>query len=133
MVVLSSGGQLAELAETWGATHVALPEVPMPRAAIGSVSIPPLMVLERVGLFPGAQQYVADAVEQLNRRRDKLILDGTPAHVLARQLARTIPVAYGGGDPGEAAAHCFKCPVPENPKAPTLPTRHPGVCHHANC
>src|SRR3546814_12890060 len=27
MVVLSSGGQLAELAETWGATHVALPEV----------------------------------------------------------------------------------------------------------
>src|SRR3546814_2611689 len=76
MVVLSSGGQLAELAETWGATHVALPEVPMPRAAIGSVSIPPLMVLERVGLFPGAQQYVADAVEQLNRRRDKLIMDG---------------------------------------------------------
>src|SRR3546814_13194639 len=76
MVVLSSGGQLAELAETWGATHVALPEVPMPRAAIGSVSIPPLMVLERVGLFPGAQQYVADAVAQLNRRRDKLIKIG---------------------------------------------------------
>src|SRR3546814_9488288 len=120
MVVLSSGGQLAELAETWGATHVALPEVPMPRAAIGSVSIPPLMVLERVGLFPGAQQYVADAVEQLNRRRDKLIMDGNPAQVLARQIARTIPVAYGGGDLGEAAASRFNFQVTEKPKAPAF-------------
>src|SRR3546814_15824358 len=100
----------------------------MPRAAIGSVSIPPLMVLERVGLFPGAQQYVADAVEQLNRRRDKLIMDGTPAQVLARQNARTIPVAYGGGELGVVAAYRVKYRVHENAKAPAFQAGVPEMC-----
>src|SRR3546814_15488494 len=88
------------------------------------------MVLERVGLFPGAQQYVADAVEQLNRRRDKLIMDGNPAQVLARQIARTIPVAYGGGDLGAAAAYRFKCQVNENAKAPAFSAGVPEMCHN---
>ena len=91
MVVLSTGGALGELARSWGAPHIVLPECPMPRAGIGSVSIPPLVVLERVGLFPGATQYVADAVDQMKRRRDKLIVDGGPAQDLAREIGRTIP------------------------------------------
>ena len=65
MVVLSTGGELGRLAAAWDAPHVVLPECPMPRAGIGSVSIPPLVILERIGLFPGASQYVAEAVEQL--------------------------------------------------------------------
>src|SRR5690606_5238884 len=42
MVCLSSGGRLAALASAWGAPHVALPDLPMPRAGVGAVSIPPL-------------------------------------------------------------------------------------------
>ena len=64
MVVLSSGGELAARARGWGGVHIPLPEIPMPRAGIGSVSVPPLIVLERIGLLPGASQYVADAVER---------------------------------------------------------------------
>lgn len=133
MVVLSAGGQLAALAESWGAPHIQLPEVPMPRAAIGSVSIPPLVVLERVGLFPGATQYVADAVEQLKRRRDKLIMEGSSAHQLAREIDRTMPVAYGGGALGEAAAYRFKCQVNENAKAPAFSAGVPEMCHNEIC
>jgi glucose/mannose-6-phosphate isomerase len=133
MVVLSSGGTLADLAGSWGAPHIALPEVPMPRAAIGCVSVPPLLVLEQVGLFPGARQYVADAVEQLRRRRDNLIMDGSSAQVLARQIGRTMPVAYGGGALGEAAAYRFKCQVNENAKAPAFSAGVPEMCHNEIC
>ena len=74
MVVLSTGGTLGELARAWGAPHIVLPDCPMPRAGIGSVSIPPLVVLERVGLFPGATA--------VRRRR------GRPAQAPPRQADR---------------------------------------------
>jgi len=133
MVVLSTGGELGNLARSWGAPHVVLPECPMPRAGVGSVSIPPLMVLERVGLFPGATQYVADAVDQLKRRRDKLIVDGGPAQRLAREIGRTMPIVYGGDAVGAAAAYRFKCQVNENAKAPAFWAAVPEMAHNEIC
>jgi glucose/mannose-6-phosphate isomerase len=133
MVVLSTGGELGALARSWGSPHIVLPECPMPRAGIGSVSVPPLIVLERIGLFPGATQYVADAVEQLKRRRDKLIVDGGPAQQLARHIDRTMPVAYGGDALGSAAAYRFKCQVNENAKAPAFWAAVPEMAHNEIC
>lgn len=133
MVVLSTGGELGALARAWGAPHIVLPECPMPRAGVGSVSIPPLVVLERVGLFPGATQYVADAVDQLKRRRDKLIVDGGPAQRLAREIGRTMPVVYGGDAIGGVAAYRFKCQVNENAKAPAFWAPVPEMAHNEIC
>ncbi|MDP1819856.1 MAG: bifunctional phosphoglucose/phosphomannose isomerase [Acidimicrobiales bacterium] len=130
MVVLSHGGQLASLAESWDAPYIQLPDIPMPRAGVGAVSIPPLLVLERVGLFPGAAQYVADAVHQLRRRRGKLIMDGGPAQELAAAIGRTIPIVYGGDAIGEVAAYRFKCEVNENAKAPAFAGALPEMCHN---
>jgi glucose/mannose-6-phosphate isomerase len=104
----------------------------MPRAGIGAISIPPLLALEKVGLFPGATQYVADAVQQLARRRDQLIVDGSPAHHLAEQIGRTMPLAYGS-DLGEVAAYRFKCQVNENAKAPAFSAGVPEMCHNEIC
>ncbi|MGE3620138.1 MAG: SIS domain-containing protein [Acidimicrobiia bacterium] len=132
MVCLSAGGRLAELAAAWDAAHVRLPDIPMPRAGIGALSIPPLLILERVGLFPGAGQYVADAVEQLKRRRDQLVA-GDAARRLARAVGRTMPVAYGGGDLGRVAAQRFKNQVNENAKAPAFANFHPELDHNEIC
>lgn len=133
IVAISHGGQLAELARAWDAPHIGLPDIPMPRAGIGAVSIPALLVLERVGLFPGATQYVADAVDQLRRRRDELIADGSVAHRLAASIGSTIPLAYGGDPVGEVAAYRFKCQVNENAKAPAFWGSYPEVCHNEVC
>jgi len=133
MVVLSTGGELGALASSWGAPHIQLPECPMPRAGVGSVTIPPLIVLERIGLFPGATQYVADAVDQLKRRRDKLIVDGGPGQRVAREIGRTMPVAYGGDALGAAAAYRFKCQVNENAKAPAFWAGVPEMAHNEIC
>ena len=133
MVVLATGGKLGRLAATWDAPHIVLPDCPMPRAGIGSVSIPPLVILERVGLFPGASEYITDAVRQLQRRRDKLIVDGGPAQQLAREIGRTIPIAYGGDVLGGVAAYRFKCQVNENAKAPAFASVLPEMAHNEIC
>jgi glucose/mannose-6-phosphate isomerase len=133
MVVLSAGGELARLAASWDAPHVELPACPMPRAGVGSVSVPPLVILERVGLFPGASEYIADAVDQLRRRRDTLIVDGGPAQRIAREIGRTMPIAYGGDALGAVAAYRFKCQVNENAKAPAFWAPLPEMAHNEIC
>lgn len=134
MVVLSSGGRLAELAAQWHAPWVQLPDdIPMPRAGIGAVAIPPLAVLERIGLFPGASGWIAEAVRQLRRRRDQLAREPNEATELARRLDRTIPLIYGGGALGAVAAARWKNQINENAKAPAFWAAHPELCHNEVC
>ncbi|HXQ91278.1 MAG TPA: SIS domain-containing protein, partial [Acidimicrobiales bacterium] len=81
LVAVTSGGELGRLAEEWGAPVVPVPAatIPQPRAGIGAMAVPPLVVLEDIGLFPGASQWVALAVDQLKYRRDRLVQPGSSA------------------------------------------------------
>ena len=134
MVVISQGGELAGLAADWGAPHVPIAEgIPQPRAGIGAVAIPPLILLEQMGLFPGARSWVDAAVAQLRRRRDQLVADGNPAQVLARRIGRAIPLVYGGAGIGATAALRFKAQVNENAKAPAFHNVQPELCHNEVC
>ena len=133
LVVLSTGGAIAALAESSAAPHIVLPDIPMPRAGVGAVSIPILGVLERVGMFPGGRSYIAAALAQLRKRRDALIKDGSSAQLLAREIGRTIPIAYGGDALGGVAAYRFKCQVNENAKSPAFSGTIPEMCHNEIC
>lgn len=133
LVTCSGGGRLCDLAGAWGVPHLDLPDLPAARAGIGAATVLPLLVLEQVGLLPGARRYAEDAADQLRRRRDELIVDGSAAQRLAATIGRTFPVAYGGEALGEVAALRFKLQVNANAKAPaswaTLPElRHDEVC-----
>jgi glucose/mannose-6-phosphate isomerase len=134
MVVVSRGGELGELAHSWHAAHIDLPaDIPMPRAGIGATAIPPLVVLERVGLFPGATGWVREAVAQLKRRRDQLVLDTNPACDLARSIGRTFPLIWGGGELGTVAALRWRNQVNENAKAPAFWGSLPELTHNEIC
>src|SRR5947207_2994569 len=131
LVAVCQGGRLEELAGEWTAPHIPVPQdIAMPRTAIGALSVPLLVVLEEVGFLPGGRQYVADAVEQLRRRRDQLVQDPSAAEALARRIGRTFPLVYGGGPIGAAAALRWKCQVNENAKAPAFMNRLPELCHN---
>jgi glucose/mannose-6-phosphate isomerase len=131
VVAITSGGELAKLASGWGSSVVPVPDtIPQPRAALGAMSIPPLMVLEQVGLFTGASQWIALAVEQLKRRRDELVKDGSAAEELARRIGRTIPLMHSSGAMGTAAAQRWKTQVNENAKAPAFWAVQPELCHN---
>ncbi|TMM19704.1 MAG: SIS domain-containing protein [Actinobacteria bacterium] len=131
VVVVTSGGKLARLAEDWGAPAPYVPDsIPQPRAAVGAMTVPLLLVTEDLGLLPGARQRVDQAVAQLRHRRDQLVGPASPAAALARRIGRTIPLVYGAAGVGAVAARRWKADVNENAKAPAFAASHPELCHN---
>lgn len=136
MVVITGGGELEQLAMGWRAPLVSVPAgIPQPRAAIGAMAIPPLVVLEQIGLFRGAGYWIRAAVEQMKRRRDSITVAGKtsePAEV-AKRIAATVPLVHGGGAVGTAAAKRWKTQINENAKAPAFWASQPELCHNEVC
>jgi glucose/mannose-6-phosphate isomerase len=94
------------------------------------MAIPPLMLLEEIGLFPGASQWVDQAVDQLRSRRDELVRPGSRAEDLARRIGRTIPLVHSSGALGAAAALRWKAQINENAKCPAFFNVYPELCHN---
>jgi glucose/mannose-6-phosphate isomerase len=133
VVAVTGGGELARMATAWGSPVIAVPpDIPQPRAALGAMAVPPLVVLERIGLFRGASHWIRSAVDQLSRRRDGIVGagDGSSAATLARRIGRTFPLIHGGGAVGAAAAQRWKTQVNENAKAPAFWSAQPELCHN---
>jgi glucose/mannose-6-phosphate isomerase len=131
IVVISGGGELSRLGEAWGAPMVSVPDdIPQPRAAVGALAIPPLIILEQIGLFPGAGRWVDEAVRRLTERRDELAGKDTLVTELARRIGRTIPLIYGGGMLGSVAAQRWKTQMNENAKIPAFWNTQPELCHN---
>ena len=131
LVVVAGGGQLTRLASEWEVPVVSVPSsIPQPRAALGAMAVPPLVVLEGIGLFPGALQWVDQAVDQLARRRDELVRPGSRAELLARQIGRTIPLVHSSQALGAAAALRWKAQINENAKCPAFVNVYPEMCHN---
>jgi len=130
VVAITQGGELGKLAAGWGAPTISVPDIPQPRAALGAMAIPPLVVLEEIGLFPGAQQWIDLAVDQLKRRRDALVKGDNEAERLARRIGRRIPLLHGGGAVGATAAQRWKTQINENANAPAFWAAQPELCHN---
>lgn len=134
LVAVSRGGRLGDLAAQWGVPHIPIADgIPMPRAGIGAVGIPPLVVLDRMGFFPGADSWIESAIEQLRRRRDELIADGNPADRLARRIGRELPLVYGGAGLGGLAAMRWKNQFNENSKVAAFWNQVPELTHNEIC
>lgn len=131
IVVVTSGGELARLAKEAGCPIAPVPsDIPQPRAAIGAMAVPPLVILEDMGLFPGASHWIELAVEQLKRRRDQIASSGNPAEVLAEELFKKLPIITSSASLGAAAAMRWKTQINENVKAPAFFSVYPENCHN---
>ena len=135
VVLVSAGGELERLAESWEAPHIPVPTdgIPMPRAGLGAMAIPPLVVLEEIGLFPGASEWIDLAVAQLRRRRDALLRPDNAGVLLARRIGRTIPIIHGAGALGATAGVRWRNQINENAKAPAFASVQPELCHNEIC
>jgi glucose/mannose-6-phosphate isomerase len=131
IVAVARGGQLADRAGEWGVPLIGVPDdIPQPRAGLGALAVPPLIVLERMGLFPGAEGWVDSAVTQLRRRRDQLVADENPAEGLARRVGRCLPIIYGASATGAVAATRWKTQCNENAKVAAFANAVPELCHN---
>ena len=131
IVAITRGGELAHRAAAWDAPVIGVPDgIPQPRAGVGALAVPPLVVLEEMGLFPGASHWIELAAEQVTVRRDRLARPGNHAEDLARRVGRTVPLIYGGGGLGAVAAQRWKTQINENAKIPAFWNTHPELCHN---
>jgi glucose/mannose-6-phosphate isomerase len=132
LVAVAAGGRLGVSATAAGGVHVPTPSLADAGspAAVAALTVAPLVVLERVGLFPGAGSWIGTAVEQLRRRRDQLAGGDGAAAALARRLDRRIPLVYGGGGLGALAALRWKQLVNERAKAPAFWNTVPELSHN---
>ena len=128
VVAVTGGGQLAQMATDWEAPLVAVdPMLYPPRAGLSVLTVAPMIVLEQMGLFPGATQWVRHAVDQIRSRRDTV---GAEAATLACRLAGTVPLVYGGGGLGSVAARHWKNMINTSAKAPAFSAAVPDLLHN---
>ncbi|HCB36853.1 MAG TPA: hypothetical protein DEP66_01190, partial [Acidimicrobiaceae bacterium] len=121
VVAVTSGGTLAELAEQWGAPVYRVDaSIPMPRAAVGAMAVPPLLALRAAGLAGDVEEQVAGAVAQVRAR-----LAGSAAGADGAAF-----VVCGAGDLGTAAALRWKTQLNENTKVPAAVGALPELCHN---
>lgn len=135
LFAVTSGGQLGALADANEAPTVFLPHAPAdqphvpPRARVGALAVPVLKAFDSLGLYPGGRDWIAAAIAQLHTRRDELALPGNEAEHLARAIAGTIPLIYGGGVLGGVAASRWKAQVNQSAKSPAFTGELPDVVH----
>ena len=130
VVCVSGGGALQAWASANNLLHLpVMADAPVERAALGSLSIPVLMLLERVGMYPGAEAWIEAAIAQATVRRNELITEENFARRLARQLGRTFPIIYGGNGPGGTAAEYWKTQFNQNAKVAAFSNQVPELTH----
>ncbi|MDP1808509.1 MAG: bifunctional phosphoglucose/phosphomannose isomerase [Actinomycetota bacterium] len=133
-VCVSSGGKISQMAKDKGLPLVQIPAGLQPRAALGYLSLPPAVVLERLGLVPDLTAAVTEAVNLLHhqsaRLRPQEPESSNPAKQLARRLLGRLPVIYGSEGVTSLAAFRFKCQINENAKQPANWNLLPELDHN---
>lgn len=134
ILVITSGGKLAEMAARDGHVVVSIPGGLSPRAATGYLLAPLLLSLEAAGLLTGVAQDLEETCHILQTLRD-LIHPGVegrnnPARLLAQQIKGSIPVIWGTAGCSEPAALRWKAQINENAKSPAYHNVFPELNHN---
>ncbi len=130
-VIVSGGGELARMAITSDLTLFGVPtDLPAARVALGSLAVPVLLTLSRIGIVPAVRPSLEAAFSSLQRRRDALVLKGSPVEDIARRIGRTIPLVYGSTGVTAVAARRWKTQINENAKTPAFFAVQPELSHN---
>ena len=128
---VTCGGTLARLTGEWSAIlHHVDSTIPMPRCAVGAMSIPMLVALQLIGLINGMDEQIDETVATLRRRCVSIREGADVSDMIATKLGSGIPLIYGGGKLGEVAAARFKNQINENAKLPAFFNSLPEMCHN---
>ncbi len=130
LVAVSSGGELARLAGEWGAPCYEVDSsIPMPRAAVGAMAVPPLLALAAAGLLSDAPQQIDEAITQVGSRLMSLAASAV-ALPQSPAVQDSLLLVCGAGNLGAAAALRWKTQINENAKLPALLGVLPELCHN---
>jgi glucose/mannose-6-phosphate isomerase len=124
VLVVTSGGTIADEADEAGVPVVHVPGGYQPRAALGHLGFASLGALEAMGTLPPLADDVAEAVAEIEGSFATLGADvpttDNAAKALASRIGRRIPVVWGADGIGSVAAARWKTQVNENAKRPAF-------------
>jgi len=134
VVAVTSGGLLKEFANEKKLTLVEIPSGMAPRAAIGYVTIPSFVILERLGLISSKRKDIEDTINYLRRKRDEFKIEVPTESNIAKKVAKMmfkhIPVIYAVEEKWKVAAYRWKCQINENSKYPAFYHFFPELNHN---
>jgi len=134
VVAVTTGGALAHLAEENRDTLIRIPSGLQPRAALGYLSVPLIVVAEKLGLTSGAVESLEKTAALMKSRSDEWSRDvpaeSNPAKTLASELEGKIPVVYGSEGIADVAAYRWKCQLNECAKVPAYSHVFPELNHN---
>lgn len=132
VVVISSGGKLAEMASTDGNPVCLVPGGFPPRAALGYMLMPGIAICERLGLLP-AQDYEAAfaATETMLAENGASVPFGqNQAKQIGEAMHGSATVLYGLGHWQAVVANRWKGQFNENAKNLAFPNAFPELNHN---
>ena len=134
IVVLTTGGRLAEQAAEHGVPRLTPIEGLQPRAALASLVVPTLVVLERLEILPDLSVDLADAEGVLAGRAKALGREvpevDNEAKTIASQLEGMLPIVWGQDGVLATAAVRWRCQLNENAKVPAYSAILPELDHN---
>lgn len=121
VVAVTSGGKLQDLAEEHNLPCVRVPSGLQPRAALGYLAIPLMVMVERLWpSLPGTDfEALFEFIDTLSKRwGHTLEHDSNSAKVMAERIKGRMPVIYGCSGASGVAAMRWKTQLNENAKTP---------------
>jgi glucose/mannose-6-phosphate isomerase len=120
LLAVTSGGQLAEMADAWRVPCVSVPEGLPPRTTLGYLFTPMLAILARLGLIADQRPFIAETIELLRelaaQYRPGIETFRNLPKALARDLHGRFPLIYGVQDFSDVVAYRWRTQFNENSK-----------------
>ena len=124
VLVVTSGGTIADEAAAQGIATVRVPPGFQPRAALGHLGFASLGALEAMGILPPLETDVIEAVAEVRTAITEMGPDvptaDNPAKTLATKIGERFPVIWGADGIGSVAAARWKTQMNENGKVPAF-------------
>ncbi len=124
VLVVTSGGTIAEQATELGVAIVRVPSGYQPRAALGHLGFASLGALETMGILPTIASDVDEAVAEVEAvliaMGPDVPTEDNPAKTLATKIGDRFPVIWGADGIGSVAAARWKTQMNENGKLPAF-------------
>ena len=122
ILILSSGGQLVNLAEKDGYPYMVIPKGLPPRGALAFLCLPVLALFSQMGLIGNKDKDVEEVISVLESlKKDSLGIEvktpSNPAKRLAKQLFGNFCVIYGASEQLSGVVTRWRSQLAENSKA----------------
>lgn len=134
IIVVTSGGKLAHIAQEDGYAVVKIPGGLAPRAATGYLFAPLALIFEELGIVKGAATDLEETVQVLRAMREDIHpgvdFPRNQARAIAREMKDSLPIIWGSSARSETAALRWKAQINENAKSPAYYNVFPELNHN---